>query len=186
MSRKLPVIFYTCCSGIEGTGSVRPLDTDQAGAPTGAVTVCIQSIVPDCRGLDPDVSRAEWYIEVGNRVREGAMPLVQTGTVATFNLNDVIAGGMASGETGVILSLSIRGLDQQGNERVTAQGSTLIREQGVYMAAVPDPDNPGRERDLLDDPDMFALHDGILLYRAEPRHMRHRPFPYFVFSVRMD
>lgn len=183
MPRKLSVVYFSAGDTVEGTGPVHPLDENGSGGLLSSGRVVLHSTVPDCRGLDPDVRKAEWSLEVGNRIRDGAMPLVQPETVATFGLNDEVVSGVESGEAGLLVGVSFRGFGAQGDERVSAEDGTIIREPGVYLAAVPDPEKPGREEDLLDNPGLFTLHDGILLYRAEPRHLRHRPFPYLVFSI---
>lgn len=183
MTPRLSLVYFMAGETVDGTASVRPIDPDGAGGALGAVDVTLHSTVPDCRGLDPDVRRAEWLIEVGNRVRDGAMPLVQEETVATFGLSDELARGIQPGETGLVVSVSIKGLDEGGNEKVRVEDGLVVRAPGVYIAAVMDSDRAGREDALEDNPDLFTLHDGILLFRAEPRHLRHRPFPYLVFSV---
>ncbi|MBL6974371.1 MAG: hypothetical protein ISR64_01445 [Deltaproteobacteria bacterium] len=183
MSPRLSLVYYRAGRTIEGTAPVQPLVSESPGGGLGAVDVTLHSTVPDCRGLDPDVRRAEWLIEVGNRVRDGAMPLVQEETVATFGLSDELARGVQPGEAGLVVSVSVKGFDEGGNEKVQVEEGAIIREAGVYIAAVRDGERAGREDDIQDNPDLFTLHDGILLFRAEPRHLRHRPFPYLVFSA---
>jgi len=168
------LVFLSCGKSVQGTA---PLHSTSDGADNlidFPVDVTLHSVAPDLRGLDEKVRRVEWRIEAGNRVRDGEVPLARKVTTGSFGMNHRLAGGKKPGSAGLLVGVSFAGFDSDGACIVDLADGFLVQDTGVYLAAA---------EECGGQADGFSLHDGILLFHAEPRHLRPDPFPYMVFSV---